>query len=174
MVAHHNTPVHTTAGDNAHNRLVGERLRWLRQERRMTLEAVELLSHGRYTPGAMRAYERGEKPLTVETAAELAWLYGVPLGGLLEASPPSAAAIGHRAAEQEHPMSNRPEVGAAGRSGDDPGEPSVGNGYEAVPHVRDTGREPQFFDMVRDVFPAHFRGGAGVLLGSYDSAEAGF
>lgn len=88
--------VQATAAGDAYNRLVAERLRWIRQERRMTLEAVELLSHGRYKPGVICAYERGDMPLTVETAAELAWLYGVTLGGLLEASPPSGAEIGRR------------------------------------------------------------------------------
>ena len=53
-------------------------------------------------------------------------------------------------------------------------EHSAGNCYEAVPEVWDDAREPQFFGMVKDVFPAHFVFCAGVLLGSYDSPEAGF
>jgi hypothetical protein len=43
-----------------------------------------VLSHGRFKPGAVRTYELGTRAITVEAAAELAWLYGVPLAELLE------------------------------------------------------------------------------------------
>jgi hypothetical protein len=46
--------------------------------------AVEVLSHGRFKPGAVRTYELGTRAITVEAAAELGWLYGVPLAELLE------------------------------------------------------------------------------------------
>ena len=49
----------------------------------MTLRAVEVLSHGRFKPVTLAAYERGDRALTVDTAAQLAWVYGVPLAQLL-------------------------------------------------------------------------------------------
>jgi hypothetical protein len=55
-----------------------------RKGQRLTVEAVEVLSHGRFKPEALTSYERGDRALTVEKAAELAGLYGAPLGDLLE------------------------------------------------------------------------------------------
>jgi hypothetical protein len=71
-------------------------------------------------------------------------------------------------------MSNRPDSDAAAGRVDDPGEHSIGNYSEAIPNVWDDSREPQFFHILWNVFPARFLFGAGVLLGSYDSPEAGF
>src|SRR4051794_24534941 len=69
--------------DDFHRRF-GERLRRAREEQRLTLAAVEVLSHGRFKPGTIRSYELGMRAISVETAAELASMYGVKLGELLE------------------------------------------------------------------------------------------
>jgi transcriptional regulator with XRE-family HTH domain len=66
------------------SRRLGERLRRAREEQRLTLKAVEVLSHGRFNAVTLAGYERGDRALKVETAAELAWLYAMPLGDLLE------------------------------------------------------------------------------------------
>ena len=71
------------SSDEFHRRL-GERLRRVREEQRLTLRAVEVLSRGRFNPITLGAYERGDRAVKVETAAELAGLYGVALADLLE------------------------------------------------------------------------------------------
>jgi hypothetical protein len=43
-----------------------------------------VLSHRRFKPETLAAYERGDRALTVEATAQLAWLYGVPLPEMLE------------------------------------------------------------------------------------------
>ena len=35
-----------------------------------------MLSHGRFNPVTLAAYERGDRALKVQTAAELGWLWG--------------------------------------------------------------------------------------------------
>jgi transcriptional regulator with XRE-family HTH domain len=64
-------------------RLVGDRLRRARQQRRLTLSAVEALTGGRITEEAIRDYEEARQQLPVECAAELAALYGVPVRAIL-------------------------------------------------------------------------------------------
>lgn len=67
-------------------RLVGERLRRARQQRRLTLSAVEALTEGRIRAEANRDYEEARRQLPVERAAELAALYGVPARAILAPS----------------------------------------------------------------------------------------
>ncbi len=43
-----------------------------------------MLSHGHFKGETLGSYEGGNRALKVETAAELAWLYGVPRSKLLE------------------------------------------------------------------------------------------
>ena len=74
------------------DRLLGQRLRATREAQRLTPRAVELLSRGRFKPVTLRSYESGSRSLTVEKAAELAAVYGVPLGELLQ--PTSAGECG--------------------------------------------------------------------------------
>jgi transcriptional regulator with XRE-family HTH domain len=63
----------TGSDSDAFQRRLGERLRRVREEQRLTLRAVEVLSHGRFNPITLAAYERGDRALKVQTAAELAW-----------------------------------------------------------------------------------------------------
>lgn len=55
----------------------GRRLRRIHEQQRLTLESVEVLSHGRFKRETLGSYERGNRALKVETGAERAWLYGV-------------------------------------------------------------------------------------------------
>lgn len=66
------------------DRLLGRRLREAREAQRLTPSAVELLSAGRFKRVTRRSYEVGSRSLTVEKAAQLAELYGVPLAELLQ------------------------------------------------------------------------------------------
>jgi transcriptional regulator with XRE-family HTH domain len=65
-------------------RRFGQRLRQAREGQRLTRRAVEVLSHGRFNAVTLAAYERGDRAITVESAAQLAWLYDIPIADLLE------------------------------------------------------------------------------------------
>ena len=63
--------------------LVGERLRAVRRQRRMTLAQVEEASGGEFRTSVLGAYERGERGLAVNRMLRLAQLYGVAPAELL-------------------------------------------------------------------------------------------
>lgn len=69
--------------EGQYNRVVGERLRRARQERRLTLSAVEALLEGRLPGQLISDWEAGERAIPVEAAAALASVYGVSLAELL-------------------------------------------------------------------------------------------
>ncbi|MHB8294121.1 MAG: helix-turn-helix domain-containing protein [Acidimicrobiales bacterium] len=62
---------------------VGGRLRALRQQKKMSLLAVESLSAGRFKASVLGAYERGERAISVERLSLLAEIYSVPVAQLL-------------------------------------------------------------------------------------------
>ncbi|MGF7238620.1 MAG: transcriptional regulator [Frankia sp.] len=62
---------------------LGRRLRAARHHRGMSLVEVQLRSAGRWTPGTLGAYERGNRSLRVQRLVELAELYEVPATLLL-------------------------------------------------------------------------------------------
>lgn len=74
----------TTSRPDEFDRRLGARLRRVREEQRLTLEAVEVLSHGRFKRETLASYERGNRAIKVEAAAELVWLHGITLAELLE------------------------------------------------------------------------------------------
>ncbi len=63
--------------------LVGERLRAVRKQRRMTLGEVEAVSGGEFRTSVLGAYERGERGVAVNRLLRLAELYGVAPAELL-------------------------------------------------------------------------------------------
>ena len=72
----------TDAGDVTFRRqdvetLVGERLRYARKARRMTLSDVEAASDGEFRTSVVGAYERGERGVSVYRLLRLADIYGV-------------------------------------------------------------------------------------------------
>ena len=73
-------------------RAVGERLRNLRRQQRLSLLAVEEASGREFKASVLGAYERGERIISVLRLQRLAELYGVPVDQLLPRSG-SAAAI---------------------------------------------------------------------------------
>ncbi len=62
---------------------LGRRLRAARHHRGMSLVEVQIRSAGRWTPGTLGAYERGNRSLRVQRLAELAELYEIPATLLL-------------------------------------------------------------------------------------------
>jgi len=75
------------AGDEddltSYGRLVGQRLRLVRQQNRLTLQEVEQLTGGEFKGSVLGAYERGERIISVLRLKRLAESYGVPIDYLL-------------------------------------------------------------------------------------------
>jgi transcriptional regulator with XRE-family HTH domain len=69
----------------AYARLVGERLRRVRKEKRLSLHAVEARSEREFRASVLGAYERGERAISVPRLQRLAGIYGVPVDQLLPA-----------------------------------------------------------------------------------------
>lgn len=70
-------------------RSVGERLRNLRRQQRLSLLAVEEASGREFKASVLGAYERGERIISVLRLQRLAQLYGVPVDQLLPRAPAS-------------------------------------------------------------------------------------
>jgi transcriptional regulator with XRE-family HTH domain len=67
---------------------VGARLRTVRRQKRLSLQAVEKASRLEFKASVLGAYERGERTISVPRLQRLARLYRVPVDQLL---PPDAA-----------------------------------------------------------------------------------
>jgi transcriptional regulator with XRE-family HTH domain len=72
-------------------RRVGERLRNVRKQQRLSLQAVEAASNQEFKASVLGAYERGERAISVPRLQRLAKFYNVPVDQLLprEAGDPS-------------------------------------------------------------------------------------
>jgi len=75
-------------------RAVGERLRNLRRQQRLSLLAVEEASGREFKASVLGAYERGERIISVLRLQRLAQLYGVPVDQLLPRAPAGGALAG--------------------------------------------------------------------------------
>src|ERR1700704_5439521 len=62
---------------------VGERLRAVRKQKRLSLQAVESGSHQEFKASVLGAYERGERAISVPRLQRLARFYSVPVDQLL-------------------------------------------------------------------------------------------
>jgi transcriptional regulator with XRE-family HTH domain len=69
---------------------VGQRLRDIRRQQGLSLQAVEDQSEREFKASVMGAYERGERIISVLRLQRLAGLYGVPVDQLLPRSPGTA------------------------------------------------------------------------------------
>jgi transcriptional regulator with XRE-family HTH domain len=67
----------------AFNRRVGELLREVRKQRRLSLQEVEAQSDEEFKASVVGAYERGERALSLPRLDRLADFYEVPIGRLL-------------------------------------------------------------------------------------------
>lgn len=62
---------------------LGARLRTIRQQQGLSLQAVEQRSAGKWKAVVVGSYERGDRAVTVAKLSELANFYGVPVSQLL-------------------------------------------------------------------------------------------
>src|SRR6187549_1238394 len=72
----------TTAG-TPYGRKVGERLRAIRRQKRLSLQEVEARSAQEFKASVLGAYERGERAISVPRLQRLAKFYNVPVDQLL-------------------------------------------------------------------------------------------
>ncbi len=78
------TPSQQPEGDDAkYAAAVGARLRAVRRQKRLSLQAVEKASRLEFKASVLGAYERGERTISVPRLQRLARLYRVPVDQLL-------------------------------------------------------------------------------------------
>ncbi|MGA3352001.1 MAG: transcriptional regulator [Acidimicrobiales bacterium] len=87
------TPSQTSEGEDPQYAVaVGARLRAVRRQKRLSLQAVEKASRLEFKASVLGAYERGERTISVPRLQRLARLYRVPVDQLLPpdgSEPPS-------------------------------------------------------------------------------------
>src|SRR3954447_12924713 len=66
-----------------YSRKVGERLRVIRRQKRLSLQEVESASEEEFKASVLGAYERGERAISVPRLERLAKFYAVPVDQLL-------------------------------------------------------------------------------------------
>jgi transcriptional regulator with XRE-family HTH domain len=69
-----------------YGRRVGERLRAIRRQKRLSLQDVEATSEQEFKASVLGAYERGERAISVPRLERLARFYNVPVDQLLPRS----------------------------------------------------------------------------------------
>ena len=89
----------------AYGRKVGERLRLIRRQKRLSLQEVEATSEQEFKASVLGAYERGERAISVPRLQRLARFYRVPVDQLLpfEEEAEDDELSGRRAADAETP-----------------------------------------------------------------------
>ncbi len=71
------------AVSSPYSQKVGERLRAIRRQKRLSLQEVEAQSHQEFKASVLGAYERGERAISVPRLERLAAFYAVPIDQLL-------------------------------------------------------------------------------------------
>ena len=71
------------ASASPYSRKVGERLRVIRRQKRLSLQEVEATSSEEFKASVLGAYERGERAISVPRLERLAKFYNVPVDQLL-------------------------------------------------------------------------------------------
>lgn len=69
----------------SYSRKVGDRLRAIRRQKRLSLQEVEAASSQEFKASVLGAYERGERAISVPRLQRLARFYNVPVDQLLPA-----------------------------------------------------------------------------------------
>ena len=93
--------------DSPFTRLVGERLRRIRQQKQWSLSDVESSSEGEFKASVLGAYERGERAISVPRLERLARFYAVSIDQLL---PRGAVGADDSAADSSAPKKLRIDV----------------------------------------------------------------
>ena len=100
----------------AYARRVGERLRFVRKQKRLSLQAVEAASDHEFKASVLGAYERGERSISVPRLQRLAEFYNVPVDQLLPRDASGAfAARNADAAAQEGAVRSERDWDESGR-----------------------------------------------------------
>ena len=86
----------------AYARHVGERLRNIRRQQGLSLQAVEEQSDREFKASVLGAYERGERIISVLRLQRLARLYGVPVDQLLPKMSADADFGSDRSTDADH------------------------------------------------------------------------
>ncbi len=94
-------------GSASYARAVGERLRSVRRQRRLSLHAVEQASGGEFKASVLGAYERGERSIAVLRLRRLADLYAVPVDAFLPAGADGGTPVAERRDERTGDGSRR-------------------------------------------------------------------
>ncbi len=81
------TEIEIDEGASEYSRLVGDRLRTIRKQKRLSLHEVESQSSQEFKASVLGAYERGERALSLPRLDRLAQFYKVPVEQLLPRSP---------------------------------------------------------------------------------------
>jgi transcriptional regulator with XRE-family HTH domain len=76
-------PEDTEEQPTGYGRKVGERLRAIRRQKRLSLQDVEAASQQEFKASVLGAYERGERAISVPRLQRLARFYAVPVDQLL-------------------------------------------------------------------------------------------
>lgn len=84
----------TKDDEDLFSRVIGERLRVIRRQQRLSLQDVEKLSDKEFKASVLGAYERGERSLSVPRLARLASLYRIPVDQLLPDMSPDGPTTG--------------------------------------------------------------------------------
>jgi transcriptional regulator with XRE-family HTH domain len=97
----------------AYAQAVGARLRTMRKQMRLSLQAVEAMSEQEFKASVLGAYERGERAISVPRLQRLAKLYDVPVDQLLPPDDVVATRWGASGATEEvMPLSARRAIQA--------------------------------------------------------------
>ena len=73
----------TDDDDLRYRRQVGERIRQIRRQKRLSLQDVEARSYAEFKASVLGAYERGERAISVPRLQRMARFYDVPVDQLL-------------------------------------------------------------------------------------------
>ncbi len=83
-------------GGRDYAKALGERLRRIRLQKGLSLQAVQQSSAGNWKAAVIGAYERGDRNVTVARLSELADFYGVPVSEILPEDAEAAVGIDSR------------------------------------------------------------------------------
>ena len=97
MITENDTEEALAGGGTPYSRRVGERLRSIRRQKRLSLQDVEAQSRQEFKASVLGAYERGERAISVPRLQRLARFYRVPVDQML----PTDEELGGRAGGDE-------------------------------------------------------------------------